>query len=431
MLRVFLMDGTSLSSYGEVARVGDRVVFSMPTAATPNPPLQLVDIHSNRVDWDRTDRYAASARASHYLETQADIDFGLLSNEIAQALSDVTAATDPKKRLEVAEQARRALVDWPQSHYNYRLAEVRQMVSLLDEAIADLRTATGQRFNLSLVSLAAPPSVTEPLLPPLTPQETIEQALVAARVVDTAPERTLLLSTALASIDRDEAALPAEWAASARADAKAEIETERMIDRSYQSLTRRMMALATTRARVADVRGLERVIARIQHGDTALGGKRPEALSSLLDAVQARLAAARQYRLAWDRWMLRASVLRRYRIAIQPQLNLLAGLRAPLESIKSLSGTPPSALGIIQTTVDEIMEGVSAIAPPDELKGAHALLVSAVQLAGSAGQIRRQATLAGDVTRAWDASSAAAGALMLGSRARADIRTLLRAPQLR
>src|SRR5438552_1655926 len=142
------------------------------------------------------------------------------------------------------------------------------MVSLLDEAIADLRTATGQRFNLSLVSLAAQPSVIEPLLPPLTPQETIEQVFVAARAVDTASERTLLLSTAFASIDRDAAALPAEWAASARAGAKAEIETEHRIDRSYQSLTRRMMALATTRAKVADVRGLERVIARIQQGDT-------------------------------------------------------------------------------------------------------------------------------------------------------------------
>ena len=32
LLRVFLNDGTSLVSYGEPARVGDRVVFSMPTA---------------------------------------------------------------------------------------------------------------------------------------------------------------------------------------------------------------------------------------------------------------------------------------------------------------------------------------------------------------------------------------------------------------
>jgi hypothetical protein len=35
------------------------------------------------------------------------------------------------------------------------------------------------------------------------------------------------------------------------------------------------------------------------------------------------------------------------------------------------------------------------------------------------------------MTRAWDASSAAAGALMLGARARTDIQSLLKPPQLR
>ena len=30
LLRVFLVDGTTLTSFGEYARVGDRIVFSMP-----------------------------------------------------------------------------------------------------------------------------------------------------------------------------------------------------------------------------------------------------------------------------------------------------------------------------------------------------------------------------------------------------------------
>src|SRR5439155_7971118 len=47
LLRVFLTDGTSLVSYGEPARVGDRIIFSMPTAAIPNPPLQLVNLRPN------------------------------------------------------------------------------------------------------------------------------------------------------------------------------------------------------------------------------------------------------------------------------------------------------------------------------------------------------------------------------------------------
>ncbi len=44
LLRVFLTDGTSLVSYGEPALAGTRVVFSMPTASTTNPPLHLVNL---------------------------------------------------------------------------------------------------------------------------------------------------------------------------------------------------------------------------------------------------------------------------------------------------------------------------------------------------------------------------------------------------
>jgi len=54
-----------------------------------------------------------------------------------------------------------------------------------------------------------------------------------------------------------------------------------------------------------------------------------------------------------------------------------------------------------------------------------------VFMSGHSAEIRREAVLASDMTRAWDASSAAAGALMLAARARADIQSALRLPQLR
>src|ERR1700730_10686130 len=75
LFRVFLRGGTSLVSYGEFAPLADRVGFSMPTSAAPSPPLHLVNISADRVDWDRTNRYAASARATHYIETQAENDY--------------------------------------------------------------------------------------------------------------------------------------------------------------------------------------------------------------------------------------------------------------------------------------------------------------------------------------------------------------------
>src|SRR6185295_6511584 len=127
LFRVFLKDGTSLVSYGEFAHVGDRIVFSMPTSVTSaDPELHLVNLAGDRVDWDRTMRYADSARASQYLATRAGVDYAVLSNEISQTLSDVGEMTDPARRLAIVERARKTLAEWPPRHYNYKQAEVQQ-----------------------------------------------------------------------------------------------------------------------------------------------------------------------------------------------------------------------------------------------------------------------------------------------------------------
>ena len=74
-LRVFLQDGTTFVSYGEFARVGDRVIFSMPLSADPDPLLHVVNLAADRVDWVRTNHYAESTRASRYLSTRAEADY--------------------------------------------------------------------------------------------------------------------------------------------------------------------------------------------------------------------------------------------------------------------------------------------------------------------------------------------------------------------
>lgn len=432
LLRVFLTDGSALVSYGEPARLGGRVVFSIPTAATPNPPLHLVDLAAARVDWERTNRYSEAARAAHYVNTQAEFDYAALSMRMTQALNQLTGTEDAARRLVIAENARKMLAAWPQAHYNYRVNEVRQMLSLLDEAIADLRAAAGDgRFDLSLAAFADPPPVAEPLARPPTPKETIEQILIAARVADTASERTALLETALSGLHRDAATLPAEWMATTRAATKAQFEAERRTDRAYQALTARIIGQADLRAHAADVGGLMRLANGVRLGDRELGGQRPETVAALIGAVEARLDAARRLRLARDRWTLRAPEFRQYRAAIKAPLDVFASLEPALNQIKSLAGSSPSSLMMIESAVSQILQQARAIAPPPEFRAAQALLVSAVQLAGSAGQIRREATLAEDIARAWDASSAAAGALMLGARARTDMQSLLRPPELR
>src|SRR5262249_2195306 len=177
-------------------------------------------------------RYAASARATRYIQTQADIDYATLSNDVAATLNEVARTTDPGRRLEIVEEARKTLAAWPENHYNYRRAEVQQMLSMLDEAIADLRAAAGRnRFTLSLSALVDPRAAAEPLLPPPTPKEAIEQVLAAARVSDSAVDRTSLLSTAVAALDRDKDALPAEWVATTKVETEIEVKAELSLDR--------------------------------------------------------------------------------------------------------------------------------------------------------------------------------------------------------
>ena len=303
LLRVFLTDGSSIVSYGEPARAGDRIVFSMPTAASPNPPLTLVNLPIARVDWERTNRYAQNARATRYVQTQADTDYAQLSNEVAATLNDVAHAGTPAERLAIVERARKTLADWPENHYNYRRAEVMQMLGMLDEAIADLQAAAGRgRYTLSLSTFADPPRVVEPLLPAPTPKEAIEQVLAAARVTDSAADRTSLLSTAMTALDRETASLPADWVASTRADTQMQIDVEVRFDRGYRALTNETMAIANRRARAGDVRSLERLLRSIPERDAALGGRRPDAVNALVTAVQEKLDAARQLRLARDRF---------------------------------------------------------------------------------------------------------------------------------
>ena len=68
--------------------------------------------------------------------------------------------------------------------------------------------------------------------------------------------------------------------------------------------------------------------------------------------------------------------------------------------------------------------------PPD-LRSTHELLVGAWRFAENATAARYDAVSTGNVSTAWTASSAAAGSLMLLSRAQADLQTLLEIPRLK
>jgi hypothetical protein len=428
LFRVFLKEGGSLLSFGEIARVNDRVVFSMPTSASlEEPQLHLVNISADRVDWTRTDEYAETVRAAQYVELHGEKQYAMLSVEIGQALNDIALTADPIKRLAIVERARRTLAEWPAYHFNYKAKEIQEMVATLDAVIAELRAAAGMpAFDLNFITKGPLPAPTAVLLPRPSPREVIEGTLAAARLADSSAERISLMSAALGGIDREAESLPPHLRIDTRREIRTSIAAEQRTDRVYQALTTDILKAASARAKAADVRGVQRVIERIRDEDQRLGAKRPDAVLALVAAVESELEAARRLRLERDRWALRLPELRRYQALVATPINRLRELAPSLEDIKALAGSSPETLAAIERVAREVLEVISPLTPPEELRNAHAWAVSAAQLAGNAAYIRRDAVLSNNIQRAWDASSAAAGAIMLSSRARAEIATVLR-----
>jgi hypothetical protein len=430
LFRVFLTDGRVLTSYGEWARLDDRVIFSMPTQVTRDPmELQLVTIPVQRVDWTRTEQYAESVRAAAYAATRGDADFNAFSSEVAKVLNDVARVEDAASRLKMAERARQKLADWPAAHYGYRNAEVRDALGVLDEVIAQLRVAVGiTSFDLSLSASAPLSPPPPPPLPPPTDAELVEQFVAAASIADSPAERIGLLRTVMRVIDRAIGLLPAEWATRMRRTAGGELDREQRTEQAYNDLRTRTLEEATrlaSRGRAAD---LERLREKVKEEDRRLGGQRAGDIAALLATIdlQATTAvASRDLRWQYDR---RAPMFRRYRRSTNNAFKVFNDAARALEQVRSMSGPPVNTIGLLTKRLASTSRGFQKVKAPDELAPAHAIISSAWELAQNAFTMRVQAVSANNIDLAQRASSAAAGALMLYQRARAEQLTRMAPP---
>ena len=430
LLRLFLADGTALVSYGEFARLDDRVIFSMPVGGTSEQPrLQVVTIPAGAVDWTRTDRYANSARYQHYASTRGEADFSRLSTEVARVLNEIALATDPHRALQIAEKARQTLADWPKAHYGYRQRDVREIVGLLDESIADLRAAAGiGAFDLTFVAATVDVPL-EPLLGMPAPGETVNQLLAVAKLAERSADRVARLRSALAVLH--EAAATIHGADRMRESVDAQIRLEYRIDDQYTRLSRRWLQAAAKASARAQVRDLEVALERIAREDRKLGGRRPEVIQALNASVNAHLDSARKLRLLRDQWMLRRAVYREYERSVSGSILQLVKSQPALDAIKRLDGPSPSSLANLRLRLQGGAERLQRVTVPKEVRSAHDLLVSAWQFAEAAVRTRHEAIGSGDLSTAWRASSAAAGALMMLGRVQGELRNLLEPPRLR
>jgi len=421
LYRLFLVNAeasASLVSFGEFARLDDRVVFSLPLGDLAGEPrLHLVTLPSDVVDWPTTERYTLSARYANYIATRAEDDFGSMSLQVAEALNRIALTDDSAARLRLAEDARRTLVEWPQQHFGYRGDDIRQYVALLDEIVSELRVvAGGDRFDLSLVAVAAPP--TQALLPVPDLRESVTQAMLASRLTDV-------------PADRSSRGPSEDWMAETRARAVALATEETRLERGYAEMVATLIGRADARAREADVRGVERVLREIADEDAQLGRRRPITTGSLRVAVEQRLAAARELRLARDQWRLRSKAYDRYAKATRGSLAQLVSIEPLLDDIKDLAGPDARDLDGLEARLAEATREFSGVIVPAGMQTVHGLIDTALQFADSAVRKRREAVASGDIRIAWDASSAAAAAVMLRAQAEERLDRRLAVPELR
>jgi hypothetical protein len=436
LFRVFLNDGTAVVSYGEFARVGDRVVFSMPIGASgavssTAPVLHVVNIPANAVDWAATSKYAEAVRFAHYVATSAEADYAALTGEVAGVLNSIMFIKDPRARLNVATSARRRLASWPRDHFGYRSDDVRQVLGLLDEVISDLRVKAGETaFELDLIATAESPPAAPALAAP-SAAESIAQAIAVAKVSDVPADRVSILRAVVSAIDDPRNVTADSWAKTTRRWAIWTIGRETDADRHYAELSATILQSASDAAGRASVRDVEKVLAAADRKDKEMGRRRPDVMQGLLAEVQVQLDAARQLRLARDRWRERVGVFGAYLAAVTPVFDTLDRSQRNLDDIKKLAGSEAPVLVSLDGRLQEASKRLGAISVPDELKAAHALLQSALNLADNAVKTRRQAVLSGELKSAWDASSAAAGSMMLLVKAREDLEAAVKLPRIR
>jgi hypothetical protein len=431
LFRLFLLNGETVTSYGEFARVGDRVIFSMPVGGSVDEPrLQVVTLPAGMIDWARTDRHVTSSRYQRYAATRGEGDFRLLTTEVARVLSTIALTTDRREALAIAEQARRTLADWPRTHYGYRQDEVRDVIGVLDHAIAALRGSTGTAaFELSLVATMEPIAV-EPLAQMPTARERLDQIFRVVAMTSQAAERVALLQSALALLDEAESALPGVDVAGLRRSTERSIRDEVAVDARYARMARQLTATARRHAADGRVADAEQVLGQIHQQDAKLGRQRPELVLALQASVLAQVEAARQLRLLRDRWALRQSLYRDYQRSVGSEIMQLVRARPQLESIRSHAGPELARLQSLRTRLSGGAERLMRVRIPDDLRVAHDLLVSAWRFAEHAARVRYDAVASGDLGTAWEASSAAAGALLMLARAQQEIRTFLEPPRL-
>jgi len=433
LFRLFLRDGGTVVSYGEYVRLDDSVVFSLPVGGTADKPrLQVTSLPTALIDWPRTERYAASARYQRYAGTRGEEDYERLTAQVAAALGGIAQHTDPREALALAERARQIAADWPRTHHGYRADDILEIVGVLDRAISSLRATTGGgsgAFDLAFVALGSTPPL-EPVLGMPGLHEQLDQIFRLAALTPSSSEKMALLEAALARVTEVGPELPGQDAAIFRRAAEGLLREEREADRRYGELARRLAGRALRAASEARASDVQDLIAQVPHEDEKLGRRRPQVIEALTASLRGRLSDARMMRLRRDQWALRLPIFHEYQRLVGSSLELLVDAIPALDAIRSLEGPHPERLVGLRAQLAGGAEYLERVDTPPYLRDVHERLIGAWRFAESAASGRFEAVSEIDPAAAWQASSSAAGALMMISRVQQELRAIMEPPTL-
>jgi hypothetical protein len=128
---------------------------------------------------------------------------------------------------------------------------------------------------------------------------------------------------------------------------------------------------------------------------------------------------------------LRAALIRSYWQEIRQGLDKLLGVRLWLTDVRQLAGPSPDALRRLAYDAESAGHQLAKIRAPAEVAAAHSTLAAASGMAVRAAKTRLDALRSGSMEVAWEASSAAAGSLLLLDQAVRDLRRITREPEPR
>jgi hypothetical protein len=197
-----------------------------------------------------------------------------------------------------------------------------------------------------------------------------------------------------------------------------DLDRERRIEQSYDDLRTRTLQSASQFAARGKASDLEKLREHVVEEDRRLGGQRPGDIAALLSTIDLQAASAIDTRDAREEWDKHAAAFRKYRRSTNSAFKTFNDAASALEQVKSMNGPSVEAISSLTKRLAEANRAFVKVKPPDPLANNHAVILSAVELAGNAFQLRVEAISKNRIDVAQRASSAAAGALMLYQQAR-------------